>query len=160
MIFLIVKQTLMQFHPRTSLAFSPLLLFHASVQITPTSCTYVLYSLLLCTHPNKMPLLCCLKPPTDYREVVSHTSYLILRSKVTRQDNKSSISPQAATGTSARAGQPRQSLSQCSQLEVCVRFKLSKSDSESWILSTQLPTGQMNDRDLYLPQSWRHFIIR
>lgn len=126
-----------------------------------------LHALMFCIHYSSVLIqtrcLCCvtcLKPPTDYREVVSHTSYLILRSKVTRQDNKSSISPQAATGTSARAGQPRQSLSQCSQLEVCVRFKLSKNDSESWILSTQLPTGQMIDRDLYLPQSWRHFIIR
>lgn len=67
-----------------SLAFSPFLLFRASVQITPTSCTYVLYSLLLCTHPNKIP--CCvtfLKPSADYREVVSHTSYLILKYKVT-----------------------------------------------------------------------------
>lgn len=171
MIRLRVKQKLMQSHPRTSLAFSPFLLFHASVQITPT------IKLMFYTHYSSVLIqtrcLCCvtcLQSPADYREVVSHTPNLILRCKVTcLWADKAAMGLQAATGASAWAGQPcnstqwRKALSQCSQFEVCVCFKLTKSNSlwQPWIfLSTQLPTGQMNDRDCYLTQSWRHFIIQ
>lgn len=81
MSFLIVKQKLMQSYPRTTLAFwSPFLLFHASLQI---------YAFMFGTHysfiliQTRCPCCAiCLKPWTDYREVVSHTSvYLTPRSK-------------------------------------------------------------------------------
>lgn len=81
MSFLIVKQKLMQ-STRTTLAFgSPFLLFHATLQIT-SLCIYVLYFLLLYTHPNKMPLLCYLHQTMNWlqRSCIPHF-YLIQRSK-------------------------------------------------------------------------------
>lgn len=132
----------------------------------PNYKTYVLYSLLLCTHPNKMPVLCYLSQTISWlqRSCIPHSlsyseaqGYLFVSPPITRQ----LWVCRQLLGQVLEQGNLTPPHSEVNVLGLGSVFKLTKSDSEPWIfLSTQLPTGQMNDRDFYLPQSWRHFIIQ
>lgn len=118
----------MQSHPRTSLALSPFLLLHASVQITPTHLRFVFTTPLYSAKQDSSVVLLVSNHHLVTEKLYPTLLNLFWGPRFTHQDNKTSVSLQAATGTSAWAGQPsistwwRQSLSRCSQLEICFNW--------------------------------------
>lgn len=163
---------------RTTLAFgSPFLLFHATLQITS------LYAFMFCTPYSSILIqtrcpccVTCIKPWTDYREAVSHTSLcLIQRSKASLYSSVSlqitrhlpvyrqlleQILERGSPVSQRRKDRHWVNVLSWRSVSVLSWQRMTLNPGPFLIYSAPHRPGAGNDRDLYLQQPRGHFIIK